>query len=106
MIITRIIPKVLAITMGQILTNGEIAIWASTIEKYKNELKIKYDFVWLKKRFNFAPANKERPHRHTKTQRDGWKVKTVSGEKKQMYLQRVKWGFGNRLNEAIKPKSF
>lgn len=45
MIITRIIPKVLAITMGQILTNGEIAIWASTIEKYKNELKIKYDFV-------------------------------------------------------------
>ena len=39
-------------------------------------------------------------------QKDCWKIKFVRVESKQRYLQRVKWWFGNRLNEAIKPKSF
>lgn len=54
----------------------------------------------------FAVSNNERPHRHAKTQRGQLKGKTVREEKSNGNPQRVKQGFGNRLNEAIKPLSF
>ena len=69
-------------------------------------LKLKVSLAILNKLLIFAMSNNERPHNLTKTQKDCWKIKFIRVENKQRYLRRVKWRFGIRLNEAIKPKSF